>query len=134
MGVIDKILTETKLFERAMALSMARQKIIASNLANIETSGYRAKDLKFLDVLRNEFKTQIPELKTTHKAHLPTGSSMMQELKTVDDNLGTEKADGNNVDLEIEVSRLNFNKGYFINATHFLRMKHQMILNVLKGF
>ncbi|MCS6893035.1 MAG: flagellar basal body rod protein FlgB [Deltaproteobacteria bacterium] len=134
MGLLDKILTEhTKLLESAMRLSSHRQKIIASNLANLETPGYRAKDFKFMDILQAEMHEDVDSLMTTHEEHI-SESKILRTSTPVEDHIGPEKPDGNNVDLDIEMARLNYTKGYFQNASYFLKAKYQMMINILKGF
>ena len=42
-----------QLVHRTLDLRQARQRVIASNIANEETPGYRATDLNFLDSLQS---------------------------------------------------------------------------------
>ncbi|MCS6962172.1 MAG: flagellar basal body rod protein FlgB [Deltaproteobacteria bacterium] len=134
MSFIDKILTDANnLSETALRLASTRQKIIASNLANLETPGYRAKDLKFFDHLKGMFEEPKDYLETTSDKHFKN-SVAQHNLKPKEDLSGNEKPDGNNVDLDVEMARLQFTKGYFQTASLFLKTRFQMILNVIRSF
>lgn len=133
MSLIDRILTgKTQLIEDALKMASLRQKLIASNLANIETPGYRAQDLKFFDYLK-AIDHDSAELKSTNPRHFRSSKSG-NELKPREDLLGVEKPDGNNVDLDIEMSKLKFTKSYYQTASSLLKHKFQMIMSVIKGF
>lgn len=133
MSFLDRILTgRTEFLETALRMASLRQKFIASNLSNIETPGYRAKDIKFFDYLQSALP-QDTELKTTNSKHL-TSSKDTTEIKPKEEILGTEKPDGNNVDLDVEMAKLKFTKSYYQTASSLLKHKYQMILSVIKGF
>ena len=74
-----------------------RQRIIASNLANLDTPGYRAKDTVFEERLT---------------AHLErsgwTGSAVFEERAIVDDDEAPDQ-DGNTVSLERQLAKMHAN-------------------------
>lgn len=53
MTIFDRTM---RLLERTLDLRSARQRVIASNLANEETPGYRASELTFMDQLQSVHK------------------------------------------------------------------------------
>lgn len=132
MSLIDKILTDLRTNELALKLAADRQKIIAANLANIETPGYRAKDIKFYDFLRESEKNNPNQLVKTSPMHLSVDSKKTSRYIS-EDLSGPEKPDGNNVDLDIQMSRLHFTKGYFQTAAYFMKARYQMVLNALRN-
>ncbi|MBI1749393.1 MAG: flagellar basal body rod protein FlgB [Acidobacteria bacterium] len=73
--------------ERYLDLAAARQTIVASNLANVDTPGYRTRDLDFNAELRRA------ETHLTSDAARP----VVREVEGL-----TERPDGNNVSLERE--------------------------------
>jgi len=87
-----------------MDLTAARQKLVASNIANASTPGYRAKDFDF----HAEFVRSLD----AGKAGAPPGSPAVIEV----DGLATGN-DGNNVSLEREVRLLSENSIRFQLAT-----------------
>ena len=57
MELVDKTM---QLLHRSLDLRSARQRVIASNLANEETPGYRANDLQFAQQLQAAHKGRLP--------------------------------------------------------------------------
>jgi flagellar basal-body rod protein FlgB len=58
-----------------MDLRGARQRVIASNVANEETPGYRAKDLQFKEALSQAAKRAgMVHMRGTHPGHIAIGS------------------------------------------------------------
>jgi flagellar basal-body rod protein FlgB len=70
-----------------------RQAVIAGNLANLDTPGYRAKDLTFSEVL------------TTSRETNETTMSFEREVETSDDEVPDQ--DGNTVALETQAARMD---------------------------
>jgi flagellar basal-body rod protein FlgB len=98
--------------ERYMDLLSARQKLVASNIANAETPGYRTRDIDF----EREFRSQI------------AGTPDAQEVT------GLEiKHDGNNVDLDREARLLGENALRFSVASNLMRAQLQMLRNAIQG-
>jgi flagellar basal-body rod protein FlgB len=87
--------------ERYMNLVSARQKLVASNIANVDTPGYKTKDIDFHAELSSQFDSQEPS---------PVEVS---GLKT--------KNDGNNVDMDREARLLSENALRFAVATNLAR-------------
>jgi flagellar basal-body rod protein FlgB len=87
--------------ERYMNLLSASQKLVASNIANVDTPGYKAKDIDFHAELANQFSSLEPK------------AVEISGLKT--------KNDGNNVDMDREARRLSENALRFAVATNLAR-------------
>src|ERR1700730_2946590 len=98
--------------ERYMDLLSARQKLVASNIANVDTPGYKTKDIDFHAELSNMFDSQEPN---------PVEVS---GLKT--------KNDGNNVDMDREARLLSENALRFAVATNLARSEIQMVKNAIQ--
>jgi len=87
-------------YERYMTLLAERQKLVASNIANADTPGYRTKDIDF----QAEFASALGgEPNVIEPQNLPA------------------KTDGNNVDLDREARLLSENAMRFQVATNFAR-------------
>jgi len=90
-----------------------RQKIISSNIANIDTPDYKTKDLKFNDQLE-KMKHDTLGLSRTHTMHmsvnndLKSGNFDMYEVKGI-----VEQNDGNNVNLDTQMSEMSKNSIMF---------------------
>lgn len=98
--------------ERYMDLLGARQKLVASNLANADTPGYRTKDLDF----QSEFQSAV--LDASPRAVEVAG------LKT--------KNDGNNVSVDREARLLAENALRFNIASQLVRREIQSLRNAIQ--
>ena len=84
-----------------------RQKIIASNIANLNTPGYKTKELSFEDHLNNVKDKNDLALTVTHKNHISFDSSEQKSITNsrVYEVKGLEEQnDGNNVNLDQQIS------------------------------
>jgi flagellar basal-body rod protein FlgB len=106
-----------------------RQTAIANNIANANTPGYRAVDVRpFSDVLDN---TQIT-MATTNPAHIAPGDEGETAVRSAETDGWDTTVSGNSVSLEEEMIKGgDVNRSYTLN-NNIKRAFHQMILSVLK--
>ncbi len=97
--------------ERYMDLLGARQKLVASNIANADTPGYHTRDIDFQAEFRNA-------------AILPPQIHEVADLAT--------KNDGNNVSLDRESRLLAENGLRFSVASSLLRSQIQLVRSAIK--
>lgn len=80
----------SKMIAKALDVSARRHKLIAGNIANMDTIGYNPKDLDFNRTLKRAMgENQKDFLDKTHEKHLPsehesTGSMSGENSETVD--------------------------------------------------
>lgn len=72
-GLMDKT---SRLLAHALDYRAKRHGVIAGNLANIDTPGYRPKDLDFDDALKAALNEPALKLKITQPRHIPVRSSL----------------------------------------------------------
>jgi flagellar basal-body rod protein FlgB len=107
----------------------ARQATVASNIANANTPGYKAKDLAaFADVLN---QTQL-SLSYTNPNHLtPGGSSSIDPVKEQKDSWEVSES-GNSVGLEEELLKAGeVNRDYSL-TTNIVKSFHSMLMAAVK--
>jgi flagellar basal-body rod protein FlgB len=83
----------------------ARQQTISSNVANVDTPGYSAKQVDFETMLQHTLKgstSQVSMLKS-NKLHLDSANSSSSFYTTSNRAGGTYREDGNNVDIDTEL-------------------------------
>ena len=85
--------------EKLLDLAVIKQKAIASNIANVETPGYKRLQVE------NSFEQQL--LKQLKEA--PQGAKMMPLELVKDTQTQATRPDGNNVTLESEMMHMNKN-------------------------
>jgi flagellar basal-body rod protein FlgB len=110
---------------RQMATAVARQSAAASNLANLDTPGYRSREV-FAQVLDGELG-DAAQLARTSAGHLSSsvagaGGATIQES----DSLPTRR-DGNNVQLDKELLSMTRAAGDFSAAQTALAAKFRLV-------
>jgi flagellar basal-body rod protein FlgB len=114
----------------ALRFRTARAEIIANNLINADTPGYKARDIRFKDML--DRSTAGEPLKTTHAGHIhrTTRSNNSQQLYRQP---MQPSVDGNTVDAEIEQSSYMRNALEFQTSFTFLNGRFRGLMNAIRG-
>lgn len=114
--------------EEVIRFAALRHKVLASNVANVDTPGYRAKDVLF----QKEMKNQIMAVDRTHGRHLQ-GNLPAQEVGAVLPQERSPWGDGNNVVLDMELAHMTENALLYEAALRLLSRKLLMYKNAIKG-
>jgi len=114
--------------ESYMGRLSERQQIVASNLANIDTPGYKTKDITFhatMDELLAD-RSSPARLRTTRERHID--AEPFGPLDRVFEPQGLiERADENNVDIDREMMKMNETSFGYTAMTQLLRGKYQKL-------
>jgi len=95
-------------FHRSLDYHSNRHNVLASNIANANTPGFRPKEL--LRVETEEFRSMLPLVRTEQQHLLGTaGLAAEHDLAVVPDESSIGGLDGNNVSIEREMSKLEAN-------------------------
>jgi len=115
---------------KALAASLnfrkMRQEIIASNIANAETPGYKAKRLDFEDALQRALdinKQQSLQVSDDRQYNVGGGGFANLEPTVYEDDDGVTSTDGNTVDREKEMAMMAENKILFDASVQLLNKK-----------
>lgn len=101
MGDIYRI-REFGFLEKGMDLMIARQNVVASNVANISTPGYKAKKIEFEKQMNAAIGGGF-SMKETHPKHLPNNLKGIHGVKPAYKvELSGAREDGNTVNLDKE--------------------------------
>ncbi|WP_318478425.1 flagellar basal body rod protein FlgB [Photobacterium leiognathi] len=98
-----------------------RAKVLASNLANVDTPGYLAKDIRF-DVIVNQMDLGKVQ-KATSQLLVSDGYSVPYQ----------NSKDGNTVELSVEQAKFTKNNMDFQSSLTFMNMKFRGLAEVIKG-
>ncbi len=122
----------------ALVLRSKRSEILASNLANADTPGYKAKDFDFKAAMadatgnRSEFSKTRLKMVTTNNKHLQMGqngfSPDIQYRNPYQPSL-----DGNTVDSGLEKTEFSKNSIYYSASLRFMTGKFQSLTRAIKG-
>ncbi len=122
--------------EQALKLRAKRTELIASNLANADTPGYKARDIDFQTALKQATGGgDMGTLKTTHSKHISTsmaGEGAMTDL--VKYRVPQQPAlDGNTVEIHVEQAAFAKNAIEYQATLKFLEGRSKGILSAIKG-
>lgn len=107
--------------EKGLDASSLRQKVLADNVANVDTPNFKRSDVDFQAVLNSALgnnEASLP-LKRTSPRHLP-GVAEPASPAVVQDNSTTLRNDGNNVDIDREMANVAENGIYYNSLTQAL--------------
>lgn len=113
-----------QLLNRAMDALASRNDVIANNIANADTPGFKRSQVKFEDSLR-----QI--LVDGGKPDANTLSRL--KIETEVDNTPSTRLDGNNVNIDLEMSDLAKNSIMYNAVIELYRLKGQIMRSVVSG-
>jgi flagellar basal-body rod protein FlgB len=94
-------------FHRSLDYHSNRHNVLASNIANANTPGFRPKEL--LRVEAEEFASKLPLVRTEQEHFVAGGLDAVHDLTVVPEESNIAGLDGNNVSLEREMSKLEAN-------------------------
>ena len=105
---MNSLLTDSTFDVARLALDglTRRQELIGTNLANVDTPGYHAQTNNFEATLQRAIKADAAPLRLTQTsgAHLSRPTDRRAEFNAVFDREGgSERADGNNVSIDVEL-------------------------------
>ncbi|WP_186577478.1 flagellar basal body rod protein FlgB [Aquibacillus kalidii] len=119
--------------ERALDYSSVKNKTISNNIANVDTDNYKAKSVVFKDALSKEMNSTFVAKRTNVK-HIPFQSSSLEgSFRVVTDKGSTYNHNGNNVDIDKEMTELAENQIYYQAIVDRLNGKFNSLQTVLKG-
>jgi len=119
--LIDRLLfndSAPKVLRKALDFQSQRNLLISSNISNLDTPGYSAKDIDFKSQLVNAMgRGGDLAMKVTQPGHLGPGASALQAMQPQTFFEKDEsRSDGNNVNIDKEMAKLAENQISY-NAT-----------------
>ena len=135
--MIDQILFSnkaTKSLKKILDLCAFDQKILASNIANCETPGYKAKNLKFDEILkdiRSDKKIATFDLTKTDVQHISLNHNKNSLILKIENDKTSYTIDENSVNLDKEMARLAENQLIYNSSLVFLRKKGQILITAI---
>ena len=116
---------------RHLTVAAARQVVAASNLANVDTPGYRAQDVDFSAMLDRHVGGGVG-LATTQPGHITSSGALASEgsgaaVKPKDAADTGARLDGNTVQLDHELLNMTTAAGEFARAQTALAAKFRLL-------
>lgn len=112
------------LLEKSLDASSLRQKVLSNNIANIDTVNFKRSDVSFADKLQEVLSGDALSGRVTDPRHIAIGTSDIQSVQpsVYADNSTSMRNDGNNVDIDAEMSNLANNQLLYDTVTQQLNM------------
>ena len=122
-----------KLFEQ-LNFRGEKQKVVSSNIANINTPDYKTKDLVFEDELNNKMDSSL-QMKLTSSNHMSTIGNNLANAnpKLVEVKGLQEQNDGNNVNLDTQMSEMSKNKILFDAIQSSIKRDSRLFRSVIES-
>jgi len=111
----------------AMSGLAARQRAIANNVANVDTPGFKASEVRFEDMLKNA----INRNKSTGIVDQTSLTAAASRSTLVD--ATASRADGNNVDIDREMEMLSEANLNYSALTQVMSTRIGILRNVISG-
>jgi flagellar basal-body rod protein FlgB len=110
-----------ELLKGLMGASAARHRVIANNLANVNTPGYKRQDVRFRDAFAKALTDER------------SGALTDVDLEHHRDTSSPARPDGNNVSMQLEMGRMAENSLLYEVSTRVLQAKYQGLRKVIRG-
>ncbi len=106
---------------RALSVHVRRHRVLAENVANLETPGFRARDTDFRRALAAAFASArageaAPRVETIHE-----------------DTSVPPRADGNTVDLDLQMAQLSDNASRYATLSRVLAKRLGLVRHSIEG-
>jgi flagellar basal-body rod protein FlgB len=105
------------LLEKALNIRSFYHKVLASNIANVETPGYKEKDIDFVSELKRSTNSSTSDIEVIEKASQN----------------GVDGIDGNSVNMEDQIVKLSENTMMFSACVQLINKKFSMMKYVING-
>jgi flagellar basal-body rod protein FlgB len=121
----------------ALDFRAMRQKMISGNIANVDTPYYRARDIRFEDLLAKEaqmLQKETPKLEMAHTSpmHLtPVGGSESGRAEIFFRGAHPTRNDGNDVDIDVESTEMSKNAIMFEALTNAIKKQAMIFKSVI---
>lgn len=115
--------------EKALDFQWSKQQVLAANLANVDTPGYKTKYVTFEETFRNKLKSA--SLTGDRKLIGSIIENARWEVNNT--NNETSRLDGNNVDAEVEMVEVTRSALQYQYLLYSISSDHQRLQSVIKG-
>lgn len=134
--LLNRALSQSTLLEKGLDAVWKKNEILAANLANADTPGYKARSVEFESVFRNAMDTDLKTGPTQTDRFLashalygmvrpdqgfddPVNGSNLAPHVLIDESTSM-RMDGNNIDIDREMTELSENAILFDTLSHVL--------------
>lgn len=117
---------------QALVLREKRSEVLASNLANADTPGYKARDLDFQSVLKQQTAPVRPVVERTQTGHIAPAEQLLG-AQLMYRNPNQVSLDGNTVESHIEQAKYAENAMQYQASLQFVNNKFSSLMAAVRG-
>lgn len=129
MGPLDKALGVSP---QVLALRAQRTELLAANIANADTPGYKARDIDFAATMRNAVGEQ-ESMTRTDARHLNASGTAGPDMEPMYRIPGQPSLDGNTVDSQREHAEFMDNAVRYQASVNFLDSRIRALRTAIRG-
>jgi flagellar basal-body rod protein FlgB len=120
------------LHPQSLQIRAENAEVIAANIANADTPGYKAKGMDFKTALAQAASKHQSSITKTHEKHFETSSEFQQSIQYRIENQ-PDTGDGNTVDAQVERNLYLENSMQYQASLQFLNGKIKGLKKVISG-
>lgn len=134
--MMDRILANTKVLEKALDTVEKRNQVISHNISNVDTPGYHKKEVSFekeFAAALDSFKGSNLQGRVTREGHIPIGDQSIDSIQPeiVETKSTKLRVDENNVDVETEMAALATNTIMYQALTQKMNGELQRLKSII---
>ena len=118
------------IYPQALALRERRGEILAANLANADTPGYKARDLDFKSILKQNLSEAVT-MERTQAGHF--APQQLLDSRVMYRNPNQVSLDGNTVEANVEQAKYAENAVQYQASLQFISNKFSGLMMALRG-
>ncbi|MCT1903744.1 flagellar basal body rod protein FlgB [Oceanobacillus sojae] len=117
--------------ENSIQYASAKNNAISNNISNADTPNYKAEKVSFKSALENEMGAL--QANKTNERHLDFNEGENKPFRIMKDSSTTYNHNGNNVDIDKEMSELAKNQIYYNSLIDRMNGKFSSLQSVIRG-
>ena len=115
----DKLFYSSTLLQKGLDASWKRSSVIANNIANNDTPGFKSSKVEFETTLARALETDAFAARKTREGHMDIGTASLDNIRpiVITPQDSSMRMDENNVDIEQEMADMAKNSIYYYTLT-----------------
>lgn len=134
--MVNKLDDALRFHQAALSLRAARQELLASNIANADTPGYKARDVNFASALQSALagtSAQLPVAQTSPMHLEGSAGGSILGAPVLYRRPVQPSADGNTVDMDVERAQFTDNALRYEASVKFVSDELKDMLTAIQG-
>lgn len=132
--MFDDLFSSIDLLEKGLDASWLRNQVIANNIANVDTAGFKSSSVEFESAFKEALEEDGFTTKTTREEHINFSDSIDDITAAVVTDTGTTYGmDENNVDIDYQSTELAKNTIYYNTLVQQISSEFRKLSMAING-